>query len=123
MSVPILCGIYQIRNTVTGKIYIGSAVDIARRFRVHRWYLTKGEHGSRHLEKIRLANIGKNLGRKNGPPSDAARANMSAAQKGRVFSAEHRMNLSLAHMGNVPSAETRMKMSLAHLKRAALNLA
>ena len=42
-------GIYQIRCTVDGKIYIGSAVNIAKRWASHRCQLRKGRHGNRHL--------------------------------------------------------------------------
>lgn len=42
-------GIYLIRNEVTGKMYVGSAVDIARRFARHRYQLRTGTHPSRHL--------------------------------------------------------------------------
>ena len=37
-------GIYQIRNLVNGKRYIGSAVHFARRWRQHRCELGKGRH-------------------------------------------------------------------------------
>ena len=37
-------GIYQIANIVNGKRYIGSAVNIAQRWRQHRCELRKGRH-------------------------------------------------------------------------------
>ena len=37
-------GIYEIVNTVNGKRYIGSAVNIAQRWRQHRCELAKGRH-------------------------------------------------------------------------------
>ena len=43
-------GIYQIRNTVTGKRYIGQALDITRRIYTHRRLLERGEHSNRHLQ-------------------------------------------------------------------------
>lgn len=43
-------GIYKIENTVNGKVYIGSAVNFTRRFRVHKNSLTKGKHSNRHLQ-------------------------------------------------------------------------
>lgn len=43
-------GIYQIKNIVNGKRYIGSSCDIANRFRLHRLQLEKGTHHSRHLQ-------------------------------------------------------------------------
>ncbi len=42
-------GVYVIRNGVTGKMYVGSAVDIARRLARHRYRLRTGQHPSRHL--------------------------------------------------------------------------
>ena len=37
-------GIYAIRNLVTGKMYVGSAIDFAKRFKNHRSALTNGKH-------------------------------------------------------------------------------
>ena len=44
------CGIYQIRNLVDGKVYIGSSCDLRLRFWQHRYYLDKGVHRSSHLQ-------------------------------------------------------------------------
>lgn len=43
-------GIYQIRNTVNGKIYVGSAKILKRRWSTHRECLRKNKHHSRHLQ-------------------------------------------------------------------------
>jgi hypothetical protein len=43
--------IYAIINTVTGKIYIGSAVDTQRRWYIHRWDLERGAHHSIYLQR------------------------------------------------------------------------
>lgn len=43
-------GIYEILNRVNGKRYVGSAVDIAQRWREHRRGLKAGRHHSRHLQ-------------------------------------------------------------------------
>jgi group I intron endonuclease len=43
-------GIYAITNHATNSMYIGSAVNIARRWRVHKHYLNKGTHPSKHLQ-------------------------------------------------------------------------
>lgn len=45
-----LAGIYQIRNTVNEKRYIGSAAVFARRWGQHREQLRKGKHHARHLQ-------------------------------------------------------------------------
>lgn len=43
-------GIYEIVNTVNGKRYVGSAVNIERRFSTHRRMLIRGKHHSRKLQ-------------------------------------------------------------------------
>lgn len=42
-------GIYRIRNLVNGKCYVGSSVNIRKRWHVHRSYLTRGVHHNRYL--------------------------------------------------------------------------
>ena len=53
-----VCGVYSITNTKNGKKYIGSSVNILRRWKLHRWRLDRGEHHSAHLQ---------NSWKKNGP--------------------------------------------------------
>jgi group I intron endonuclease len=43
---PILCGIYRILNTITGKSYIGSSIDIHVRWTYHRRQLKLQSHGT-----------------------------------------------------------------------------
>ena len=43
-------GIYKITNTVTGKFYIGSAVNIRKRINEHRSELRANTHVNRHLQ-------------------------------------------------------------------------
>jgi len=43
-------GVYQIKNRVNGKIYIGSSVNVQNRVSVHRGRLRKGIHGNPHLQ-------------------------------------------------------------------------
>lgn len=43
-------GIYKITNTVNGKVYVGSAVDLPRRIRMHRWRLRNGRHVNPKLQ-------------------------------------------------------------------------
>lgn len=45
-----LSGIYQIRCVPTGKIYVGSAVDLRERWRHHVGALRRGTHGNRYLQ-------------------------------------------------------------------------
>jgi group I intron endonuclease len=44
------CGIYLIRNRVDLRVYVGSAKDIARRWRQHTIALNRGNHPSKHLQ-------------------------------------------------------------------------
>lgn len=45
------CGIYMIQNTVNGKIYIGQAVDIERRWVEHKTELRGNHHYNEHLQR------------------------------------------------------------------------
>lgn len=44
------CGIYRIENKINNKIYIGSSIDIDKRFYKHLWMLRKGVHDNNHLQ-------------------------------------------------------------------------
>lgn len=44
-------GVYCIRSTVSGRVYVGSAVDVRRRWSVHRWRLSQGTHHSVLLQR------------------------------------------------------------------------
>lgn len=44
------CGIYQIKNTITGDYYIGSSSNLQKRIWTHRWCLSKNTHCNRHLQ-------------------------------------------------------------------------
>jgi len=43
-------GIYKIENKINNKVYIGSATDIKKRWRDHRWYLIHNKHHNSHLQ-------------------------------------------------------------------------
>lgn len=45
-----ICGVYAIKNSENGKIYIGSSTDIQRRYRQHIAKIVKGEHHSAKLQ-------------------------------------------------------------------------
>ena len=45
-----ICGIYCIRNTVNGKVYIGQSINIKHRWFVHKSLLEKNKHHSFHLQ-------------------------------------------------------------------------
>lgn len=44
-------GIYKIRNTINGKIYVGSSKELLSRWRHHVNSLKRGDHHSRHLQR------------------------------------------------------------------------
>ena len=47
---PRASGIYQITCASTGKIYIGSAINLRRRWQLHLIGLRSGRHVNRHLQ-------------------------------------------------------------------------
>lgn len=44
-------GIYQIKNLINGKIYIGSAVSFSDRWKVHRFDLRNNKHHNKYLQR------------------------------------------------------------------------
>lgn len=53
-----ISGIYCIENAINEKMYIGSSVDIKRRFQEHIRKLNKNEHHSQHLQRTWNKNPG-----------------------------------------------------------------
>src|SRR3990167_10276418 len=51
LAVQMPGGIYQIRNTVNGKRYVGSAENLVRRESAHWTNLRRGAHHSAHLQR------------------------------------------------------------------------
>lgn len=47
----VVCGVYEIRCSANGKIYIGSSVHIKFRWRWHWYALSKGIHHCEHLQR------------------------------------------------------------------------
>ena len=43
-------GVYEIRNTLNNKVYIGSSININKRLNAHKNHLKRGAHGSVHLQ-------------------------------------------------------------------------
>jgi len=43
-------GIYKILNKVNGKFYIGSAIDLIKRWKEHAYYLNNSTHKNTHLQ-------------------------------------------------------------------------
>lgn len=44
-------GVYTITNSVSGKVYVGQAINIRRRWHSHKWHLAKGAHRNHHLQR------------------------------------------------------------------------
>lgn len=136
-------GVYIIRNTANGRVYVGSAVDIERRWRGHRGSLSRGVHHNPALQAS---------WQKHGPDafsfsvlevvSNPARDDILAAEQrwldhygagsrretynylavagshlGRKRSAETRQRLSNAQRGKTATPETRAKQRAAKLGR------
>jgi group I intron endonuclease len=45
------CGVYCIRNTANGRVYVGSSHEIAQRRANHLCDLRKGAHPNQHLQR------------------------------------------------------------------------
>jgi group I intron endonuclease len=43
-------GIYIILNKITNKVYVGSAIDIRKRWRDHKWHLNHNKHHNKHIQ-------------------------------------------------------------------------
>lgn len=145
-------GIYQIRNTVNGKVYVGSAVNVRARLQYHRSFLNNGKHVNQKLQRawikygsaafelapveyiddpakllereqhwidsIGAVDTGYNIRRVAQSnfglkASEATKAKMSAAQRGRKMSPEAKRKISIANKGKnrfSPEQITRMSV-------------
>jgi group I intron endonuclease len=50
MNKEVKCGIYLIRNTINGKVYVGSSISMFARWKYHIYLLNSGKHPNRHLQ-------------------------------------------------------------------------
>lgn len=50
MAYTALAGVYEIRNTLDNKVYIGSSVNVKKRLAAHRQHLARGDHATAHLQ-------------------------------------------------------------------------
>lgn len=127
---PSISGIYEIRNTINGNCYIGSAVNLEKRTKDHIYHLGKGNHANNHLQKA-WNKYGKSsfivsiieycdkeflLSReqfyleKMNPEYNIAK-NSSSPMLGVKHTDEARMKIRLAGIGRLFSKETRDKIS------------
>lgn len=126
------CGIYQIKNTVTGDYYLGSSNDIRKRIWQHRNDLVNNKHHSPHLQRsynkygegafefttILLCDVEHKLHLEQGlldllhPVYNVAK-NAAASAQGTHHSAETRAKISEGNKGKKCSEETKRRMSAA----------
>lgn len=50
MAYAATAGVYEIRNTLNNKVYVGSSVNVKRRLAAHRQHLRRGQHATAHLQ-------------------------------------------------------------------------
>lgn len=130
-------GVYAIRNAANGNVYIGSAVNISRRWREHRHQLNRGKHTSPILraawqkygtsafvfEVVEYVDNRSMLIEREQHWIDALRPaynvvrHVRSAMLGRTHSEETKAKIARANLGNksaagrVLSAESRAKLS------------
>lgn len=142
MATPIVpqCGIYVITCLANDKIYIGSAVNIKRRWQWHKHALKRGEHHSKHLQRayakygkvsftfsvLELCTPEQRIEREQywidelKPYVRSIGFNLANSAKGGAghnLTASHRANISTSLKGTVRSPETRAKIGNAHRGR------
>lgn len=135
------CGIYKITSLHDGKIYIGSSVNLHRRFGNHLWKLKDQSHRNKHLQSIynkyglndlqfdviELCDTSKLLDKeaeyikRYDSYNNGLNLTMDtkAPMRGTKFSDEHKLKLSISRQGNgkgkTVSIPTRLKISKALL--------
>ena len=128
-----LSGVYIITNTVNGNRYIGSSIDIHRRWVTHLRELRKGVHGNEILQRAwdkygekafefsvllvcsehdTLLNEQQFLDAVH--PEYNICISVTASMLGRTMSDEHKRNISEARKGYAMSDEQKLKLSEAH---------
>lgn len=136
-SIPKTSGVYKIICTVNGKIYIGSAINLRRRWNEHQRRLSLNIHDNQHLQRaynkygksafefeiVELARTEILLVRENywieslGVCDESIGFNIAkdatAPMRGRKASAETCIKIGNIHRGKVVSEETRAKLSAA----------
>lgn len=105
-------GIYQILNLQNGKRYVGSAVTLHRRWKLHRYQLRNGSHHSQHLQ---------NAWNKHGAESFAFSVLELADRESLIAREQHWMDstspeynvlrIAGSSLGHKASPETRAKIS------------
>jgi group I intron endonuclease len=124
-------GIYQIKNLVNGSVYIGSSVDIAKRFKTHKWSLKNKRHHNRHLqsawnyygsqnfifEELKLVGVEELISEEQKYIDSVSPEYNLSPTAGNTLGYRHtdesRKSMSRSHMGKTLTPETKAKMSAA----------
>lgn len=132
-----MCGVYEIRNLVNNKLYIGSSVDCEYRWRLHQRDLRNKKHHAPHLQfsfnKHGVKNFKFSILERADVPILLAREQhwidatqccngefgyntliTAGSPLGHKHSEATRKKISEIQKGKVISKETRIKLSLAH---------
>lgn len=136
-----LCGVYAIICKPSGKLYIGSAVDIKRRWSWHRTALRRGKHHSVLLQRawdkygegqfefrvIEISQVGKHIAREqhwiDAVKSYVPKCGFNIARNarhptvGKRLTAEHRAKIGAASLGRRRTEAEKAKISAAHKGR------
>ena len=128
-----ISGIYQIKSRISGKRYVGSSVNIYKRWSAHRSILKSRQHHSEILQRawdkygeeniefsILLTCPEKDLLKYEQAYLDRGNCDYNIAKDaaapmlGKKFTEEHKRNISKGQIGRKVSEETRRKISEAH---------
>lgn len=47
-----ITGIYTITNVWSGRVYVGSSIDVHKRWKEHKYNLKEGKHHNHHLQRV-----------------------------------------------------------------------
>ena len=113
-----IIGIYQIRNLVSGKIYIGQSKNIYARWYEHKRELNKNEHHSRYLQRSWNKNGQDNFEFLIVEICDIEELNEKEIywiEKNDSFKSGYNSNIGgCGSRGYIPTEETRKKISKSH---------
>lgn len=133
-----VAGVYEIRNSIDDKVYVGSSINTDKRLGEHRRKLNRGTHGSSHLQAAWNKHGGCNFTFKKLLACDAKdlmfyeqrlidgymamdpehgynKRLVSQSNAGMKHSAETKRKVSAGMMGRVVSAETRARISASNI--------
>jgi group I intron endonuclease len=133
-------GVYQIRNVINNKRYVGSSIDVEERWAKHKWLLKKGRHSNIHLQRawnkdgessfefsaIEFVNKEELITKEQyytdlWRPEYAIRKECVTSSLGCKHSVETKQKISNAFIGKSLSDETKRRMSIAKLGCTAWN--